>query len=176
MDISKMRQEVLFTREEIAEKVRQMGEIITDDYKDKTLLVVSLLKGSFVFAADLVRHIDLKLTVDFMMTSSYGHSMESTGSIRILKDLDFNIEDYDVLIVDDITDSGITMSKVHEMLSERAPRSLKTCVLLDKPSRRQVDFQADYVGFEIPDKFIVGYGLNFGNHYRNVDHIFEFVE
>ena len=176
MDISKMRQEVLFTREDIAQKVKEMGEIITEDYKDKTLLVVSLLKGSFVFAADLVRHIDLKLTVDFMMTSSYGHSMESTGSIRVLKDLDFNIEDYDVLIVDDITDSGITMSKVHEMLSERAPKSLKTCVLLDKPSRRQVDFTADYVGFEIPDKFIVGYGLNFGNHYRNVDHIFEFVE
>jgi hypoxanthine phosphoribosyltransferase len=176
MDINKMKQEVLLSKEEIQNKVIELGKQISKDYEGKPLLVISLLKGSFIFCADLVRHIDLKLSIDFMMTSSYGHSTETTGTVRILKDLDLNIEDYDVLIVDDITDSGITMKEVHRILESRNPKSVKSCVLLDKPTRRQVDYKADYIGFEIPDKFIVGYGLNYGNHYRNVDHVFAFVE
>lgn len=176
MDVNKMNREVLFTREEIASKVAEMGRRIQEDYRDKPLLVIALLKGSFVFAADLIRQIDQPLVIEFMITSSYGHDTESSGKVKVLKDVEVDISKYDVLIVDDIIDSGHTMKNVHDLLLERQPLSLKTCTLLDKPSRRTVDFSADYTGFVIPDKFIVGYGLNYGDYYRNVDHIFAFVE
>ena len=139
--------------------------------------MVSLLKGSFIFTADLVRRIDLPVRIEFMTTSSYGHSEESSGSVRIVQDI--NVEElsqFDVLIVDDITDSALTMTGVLEILSQRNPKSIKACVLLDKPSRRKVDYEPDYVGFEIPDMFIVGYGLNYGDYFRNVDHVFAFVD
>ncbi len=176
MDVSKMDQEVLFTRGEIQKKVEEMGRRISEDYRDKRLMVISLLKGSFVFTADLIREIKLPLVIEFMITSSYGHSEESSGEVRIIQDVELDVADYDVLLVDDIIDSGNTMMRVHSLLKSRNPKSLRTCTLLDKPSRRRVAFEADYVGFEIPDVFIVGYGLNFGDYYRNMDHVFAFVE
>ncbi|MBN2259554.1 MAG: hypoxanthine phosphoribosyltransferase [Clostridiales bacterium] len=176
MDVGKMNKEILFTKETINEKIVEMGKIIENDYKNKNLMVVSLLKGSFVFTADLVRNIHLPLVIEFMITSSYGNSHESTGMVKVIQDVDHNVSEYDVLLVDDIIDSGHTMKNVYELFLSRNPKSLKTCTLLDKPSRRAVEFTADYTGFIIPDKFIVGYGLNYGDYYRNVDHIFAFVE
>ncbi|OPL08955.1 MAG: hypoxanthine phosphoribosyltransferase [delta proteobacterium ML8_F1] len=176
MDVTKMDQKVLFTREEIQSKVKEMGELITRDYRGRRLMVISLLKGSFVFTADLIREIKLPLVIEFMITSSYGHSEETTGMVKIIQDVDLDVADYDVLLVDDIIDSGNTMMRVHSLLEARNPKSLRTCTLLDKPSRRKVDFEADYVGFVIPDVFIVGYGLNYGDYYRNMDHVFAFVD
>jgi len=140
------------------------------------MLVISLLKGSFIFTADLVREIDIPVTIEFMATSSYGNSTESSGEVKILYDINKNLEGYDVLIADDIADTCITMKFVREHLKTNNPNSIKSCVLLDKPSRRKVDFTPDYVGFTIPDKFIVGYGLNFGDYYRNVPYVFAFVD
>ena len=177
MSIENKRREVLFSKEAIAERTAELGKILTTNYAEKNLLVISLLKGSFIFTADLVRQIDLPVRIEFMTTSSYGHSEESSGSVRIVQDI--NVEElsqFDVLIVDDITDSALTMTGVLEILSKRNPRSIKACVLLDKPSRRKVDYEPDYVGFEIPDMFIVGYGLNYGDYFRNVDHVFAFVD
>ena len=174
--VENMKREVVLTREDIEKKTLEMGEFLTKEYEGKNLLVISLLKGSFIFTADLVRKVKLPLVIEFMVTSSYLDGFESTGKVNVIKDVDVDIKDYDVLVVDDIIDSGNTMKAVYELLSERSPRSLKTCTLLDKPSRRKVEFEADYVGFVIPDKFIVGYGLNYGNYFRNEDHIFAFVE
>lgn len=177
MSIENKRREILLSKSSIEARIDELGKTLTEDYKDKNLLVVSLLKGSFIFTADLVRRIDLPVRIEFMTTSSYGHSEESSGSVRIVQDI--NVEDlsqFDVLIVDDITDSALTMTGVLEILSKRNPRSIKACVLLDKPSRRKVDYEPDYVGFEIPDMFIVGYGLNYGDYFRNVDHVFAFVD
>lgn len=177
MSIENKRREVLLSKEAIADRVSELGQTITSEYGDKNLLVVSLLKGSFIFCADLVRAIDIPVRIEFMTTSSYGHGEESTGSLNVVQDLKVdNLEDYDVLIVDDITDSAITMTSVINHLSKRNPNSIKCCVLLDKPSRRKVDYVPDYVGFEIPDKFIVGYGLNYGDYFRNIDHVFAFVD
>lgn len=168
--------EILFSKDQIDEKVAELGRLITKEYTGKNLLVISLLKGSFIFAADLIRHIDLKLVMEFMTTSSYHDAVESSGQVSIIQDVNRNLEHYDVLIVDDIIDSGLTMKSVYDLLLSRAPMSLKTCALLDKPSRRKVPFECDYTGFRIDDHFIVGYGLNYGDYYRNVDHIFIFVE
>lgn len=168
--------QILFSRDQIASKVVELGQTISKDYADKNLLVVGLLKGSFVFVADLMRAIDQKLIVEFMTTSSYHDAHQSTGTVEITHDFERDLSAYDVLIVDDIIDSGLTMKSVYELLKSRGPRSIKTCTLLDKPSRRKVDFQCDYVGFTIEDLFIVGYGLNYGDYYRNIDHIFVFVE
>ncbi len=177
MSIENKRREILLSKSSIEARIDELGKTLTEDYKDKNLLVVSLLKGSFIFTADLVRRIDLPVRIEFMTTSSYGHSEESSGSVRIVQNI--NVEElsqFDVLIVDDITDSALTMTGVLEILSKRNPRSIKACVLLDKPSRRKVDYEPDYVGFEIPDMFIVGYGLNYGDYFRNVDHVFAFVD
>lgn len=167
---------MMLSKEQIAKRTVELGKQITEDYQDKNLLVISLLKGSFVFTADLVRYIDLPTRIEFMTTSSYQNGCETSGKVQVLQDIQSDIQEYDVLIVDDITDSAITMSGVIELLSKRSPRSIKSCVLLDKPSRRKVDYSADYVGFEVPDMFIVGYGLNYGDYYRNVDHVFAFVD
>ncbi len=176
MDIEKKRREVVVSKEAIEERVAALGARLTEAYTDKNLLVISLLKGSFIFTADLVRKIDLPVRIEFMITSSYGHSEESAGHLKVIQDVTCDLETYDVLIVDDITDSAITMTSVMKLLSERNPKSIKSCVLLDKPSRRQVDYEPDYVGFEIPDQFIVGYGLNYGDYFRNIDHVFAFVD
>lgn len=171
------RGEVLFNREEIQEMVKSLGSILTEDYKDKNLMVISLLKGAFVFTADLIREIKLPLVVEFMITSSYvDKSTKSTGFVSVLQDVNRDITSFDILIVDDIIDSGYTMKHVYDVLSSRGPKSIKTCTLLDKPVRRQTPFKCDYVGTTVDDHFIVGYGLNLGDYYRNEDHIFIYKE
>ncbi|MBQ0110914.1 MAG: hypoxanthine phosphoribosyltransferase [Oscillospiraceae bacterium] len=164
--------EVLFTKEQIEEIVSKLGKQITEDYKDKNLLIVGVLKGSVVFMADLIRQIDLKCKIDFMALSSYGNGTESSGRIRVLKDLQNDISGYDVLVIEDILDSGRTLAHLREMLKLRSPNSFKICTFFDKPDRRVVpDLKADYVGAIIPDKFIVGYGLDFAEEYRNLEYI-----
>lgn len=165
---------VLFNEKQISDRIKEVGAKISEDYKDKDLVVVSLLRGSFIFAADLVRAINIPVQIDFMTTASYGHSEESSGHVALIHDLMSDVKGKDVLIVDDIIDSGRTLSIVREMIKERNPNSIKICTMLDKPSRRTEDINADYVGFEIEDLFIVGYGLNYKDHYRNIPYIFTF--
>jgi len=176
MSIENKREVTLLDRQQIATRVEEMGQLLGQHYQGKKLFVVSLLKGSFIFTADLVREIPLPVKIDFMITSSYGHSETSTGILMVRKDIDETLEGYDVLVVDDITDSGITMKNVVEHLKKKNPNSIKSCVLLDKPSRRQVEYVPDYIGFEVEDKFIVGYGLNYGDYYRNVPYVFAFED
>lgn len=176
MNVEDRRREIVVSKEEIKIRVLELGKELSEDYKGKNLLVISLLKGSFIFTADLVREISIPVHIEFMITSSYGHSEESTGELHIEKDIDVDdLSSYDVLIVDDIVDSGITMYETMRLLKTRNPKTIKSCTLLDKPSRRVADIKPDYCGFEIDDKFIVGYGLNYKDYYRNVDHVFEFV-
>ncbi|ELC8441856.1 hypoxanthine phosphoribosyltransferase [Clostridium perfringens] len=163
---------ILLSEEQIKEQIAVVGKKITQDYKDKNLYVLSLLRGSFIFAADLVRAIDTKTQIGFMTTSSYGHGEESTGIVKVVNDIPDNIEGLDVLIVDDIIDSGITMDFVINHVKSLGAKSIQTCTLLDKPSRRKVDLKPDYCCFEIEDLFVVGYGLNYGDHYRNIPYIF----
>jgi len=167
---------VLFNEEQIAKRVKELGEEISKDYEGNDLVVISLLRGSFVFAADLVRAITVPVNIDFMTTSSYGYSQKTSGIVEIINDIRTDIKDKDVLIVDDIMDSGNTMKEVVDYIGKKGPRSVKTCVMLDKPSRREADISPDYVGFTIPDVFIVGYGLNYGDFYRNIPYIFTFDE
>ncbi|QXM05567.1 hypoxanthine phosphoribosyltransferase [Crassaminicella indica] len=176
MSIENKRKEILFSREDIQKRVEELGKQITKDYEGKKILAVSLLKGSFIFAADIVREIDAPVRVEFMATSSYGHGEKSSGNVKVLYDLNMDLEGYDVLVIDDIADTGLTMKYVLEHLKAKNPASIKCCVLLDKPSRRKTELKADYVGFTIPDKFIVGYGLNYGDYYRNVPYVFAFVD
>ena len=177
MNVEDKNREVVLTKEQIAERVASLGKEISKDYDGKNLLVISLLKGSFIFTADLVRAISVPVHVEFMITSSYGHGESSTGKLHIEKDVDVeDLSSYDVLIVDDIVDSGVTMHGTMELLRSRNPKSIKSCTLLDKPSRRVAEISPDYCGFSIEDKFIVGYGLNYKDHFRNIDHIFAFVD
>lgn len=177
LSIENKRRETLFTREDIRTRVQEMGSELTKVYANGNLLVISLMKGSFIFAADLVREMDLPVHIEFMTTSSYGHGEMSTGTVEMVQDLKLDdLKGYDVLIVDDICDTGITMEAVVAHLKKRNPDSIRSCVLLDKPSRRTADFEPDYIGFTIPDKFIVGYGLNYGDHFRNIPYIFAFVD
>ena len=168
------REKTLYSREKIGTRVKELGEIITKEYKNKNLLVISLLRGSFIFTADLVRELSIPAEIDFMTTASYGHDEVSSGNVEIVHDIRAEVEGKDILIVDDIIDSGYTLKKVKEVLSQKNPNSIKICVMLDKPSRRKVDLDPDYVGFSIPDVFIVGYGLNYGDYYRNIPYIFTF--
>lgn len=164
-------QEILITEEQLKEKVKELGQIITKDYQGKDLVLLGVLKGAIMFMADLSRAIDLPLSIDFMAVSSYGSSTQSSGIVKIIKDHDINIEGKDVLIVEDIIDSGLTLSYLRKTLLERKPRSLKICTILDKPERREADVKVDYCGFKIPDKFVVGYGLDFDEKYRNLPFI-----
>ena len=166
-DLSK----VLVTREEIHEAVKKLGQQITADYQGKEPMLVGILKGAVVFYSDLIREIDLPLKTDFMVVSSYGRSTETTGVVKIIKDLSVNITGSDVLIVEDIVDSGITLSYLKNMLKDRGAASIKIATLLDKPARRRVDLKADYSCFEIPDEFVVGYGLDYAEKYRNLPYI-----
>lgn len=153
--------------------MKELGKEISRDLgKEKELVVIGLLKGAFVFVADLIREIDLPLTVDFLWVSSYGQSMESSGTIKILKDIDTDVEGKDVLLVDDILDTGTTLKETYEFLSLKNPAQLKTCVFLDKKGRRKVEFYPDYVGFEVPNKFLVGYGLDWGELGRNLPGVY----
>ncbi|PWM46609.1 MAG: hypoxanthine phosphoribosyltransferase [Clostridiales bacterium] len=164
--------EVMISEQQIKDCLKEMGKQITEDYKENSnLLLVSILKGSVVFLADLMRNIDLPLAIDFMVASSYGSGTESRGNVKIIKDLDVNISDYDILIVEDILDSGYTLSKIIEILKTRNPKSLKVCALLNKPDRRVSPVNLDYTGFVIEDKFIVGYGLDYDEKYRNLPYI-----
>ncbi|MGI6552016.1 MAG: hypoxanthine phosphoribosyltransferase [Clostridia bacterium] len=162
---------ILITEEELEQKVQEMGEQISKDYVGKDLLLVGILKGAVVFLSDLMRKISIPLHLDFMAVSSYGQATESSGAVMILKDLETNISEKHVLIVEDIVDTGLTLKYIVENLKSRNPLSLKVCTLLDKPERRLVDVQVDYKGFSIPDAFVVGYGLDYGEQYRHLPHI-----
>jgi hypoxanthine phosphoribosyltransferase len=163
--------EILFSEAQLRQKAREMGEIITADYQGKDLVLIGILKGAVPFIADLMRAIDLPLSYDLMAVSSYGASTKSTGTVRILKDIELSIEAKDVLIVEDIIDTGLTLQYLRDNLHSRQPRSLKICTLLDKPSRRKVGIKANYNGFEIPDAFVVGYGLDYAEQYRNLPYL-----
>ena len=162
---------VMFSQEEIEAKVIELAKQIEKDYKGQDLLLVGILKGASVFVADLMRKIDLNVNIDFMSVSSYGSGTVSSGTVKILKDLDVDIKDKNVLIVEDIIDSGITLRNLYDTLMTREPRSLKLCTLLNKPARKKVDVDVDYVGFVIEDKFIVGYGIDYDEKYRNLQYI-----
>ncbi len=166
-----MQIEVLLSADEIAKRVKELGAEISRDYTDKDLLVVGILKGAVVFLSDLIREITVPLEVDFMATSSYGQATKTSGVVQLLKDLDTPIEGRDVLIVEDIIDSGLTLSYLSQLLLSRKPVSIKTAVLLDKPDRRQTEFVPDYVGFTIPDQFVIGYGLDFNHKFRELPYI-----
>ena len=161
----------LFTEEQIAQRVKELADRINRDYEGEDILLVGILKGASVFVADLMRKIEADTNIDFMSVSSYGNSTESSGSIRILKDLDVDIKGRNVLVVEDIIDSGITLKNLVETLETREPKSLKLCTLLDKPERRKADVEVDYIGFVIEDKFIVGYGIDYAERYRNLPYI-----
>jgi hypoxanthine phosphoribosyltransferase len=161
-------EKVLFTEEEIAEKVKEMGKKISEDYKGKDLILVGVLKGSVPFMAELMKRIEIPCSMDFMAVSSYGNSTETSGVVRIIKDLDFEIENKHVLIVEDIVDSGITLKYLKKYLSAKNPSSVEIACLLNKPDRRKVEISAKYLGFDVPNYFLVGYGLDYAEKYRNL--------
>ncbi len=163
--------EILYTEQQIAEMVAKLGEQITRDYKGKDLLVIAVLKGSNIFLADLIRKIDMPIEIDFIAVSSYGKSTKSSGVVKIIKDLDYSIEGKNVLIIEDIIDSGLTLHYLMDNFMTRNPESLEVCTLLDKPEKRVVDTKVKYSGFNIPDVFIVGYGLDYAEKYRNLPYV-----
>jgi hypoxanthine phosphoribosyltransferase len=170
------KENILITKEQIENRIIELGAELSKEYEGKNLYVLSLLRGSFIFAADLVRHITVPTKIGFMTTSSYGHNEQSSGSVKIVNDIPDNIEGYDVLVVDDIVDTGITMKFVMEHVKNLGAKSVKACVLLDKPDRRKVDIVPHYCCFQIPDVFVVGYGLNYGDYYRNIPYVFNWEE
>jgi hypoxanthine phosphoribosyltransferase len=163
--------EILIDEKNLQARIRELGEQISRDYQGKRPILVGVLKGAFMFMADLIRHISIPHEIDFMATSSYGAATESSGIVRILKDLDTPISGRDVLIVEDIIDTGLTLDYLLRILRARNPASIRVCTLLDKRERRRIPIPLDYVGFEIPNKFVVGYGLDFGEIYRNLPYI-----
>ena len=162
---------VLFTEEELKRRVKELGGQLTRDFADKDPVFVGVLKGCFVFMADLLRSVDMHCTMDFMAVSSYGSGTTTTGAVKINKDLSADIEGRHVIIVEDILDSGVTLSYLKQYLSVRKPASISIVTLLDKPSRRKADIRADYAGFEVEDAFVVGYGLDYAEQYRNLPYI-----
>ncbi|HXD56953.1 MAG TPA: hypoxanthine phosphoribosyltransferase [Thermoleophilaceae bacterium] len=163
--------EILVEADALRERVRELGEQISKDYADRDLLLVGVLKGAVFFLSDLMRHLDVPCEVDFMAVASYGSSTDSSGVVRILKDLDIPIEGREVLIVEDIVDSGLTLSYLLRTLRARNPKSLEVCALLTKPERRKVDLPIRYVGFEIPNRFAIGYGLDHAEKFRNLPYV-----
>lgn len=163
--------EILLNEEELNKKVKEIGKKISEDYKGKDLILIGVLKGSVVFMADLMKEINIPCNMDFMAVSSYGNSSETTGVVRILKDLDFEIENRDVLIVEDIIDSGVTLKYLVDYLKGRKPASIEIVCLLNKQERRQADIDVKYIGFDVPDYFLVGYGLDYAEKYRNLPYI-----
>lgn len=162
---------VLISKEELNEIVERLGAQISEDYKDKNLMLVSILKGSVMFMADIMRAVTIPCVIDFMAVSSYGSGTKTSGVVKIIKDLDSSIEGKDLLIIEDILDSGRTLSYIKEILSARKPNSIKICTLFDKPERREAPIYADYVGSKVPNEFIVGYGLDYDEYYRNLPYI-----
>jgi hypoxanthine phosphoribosyltransferase len=163
--------EVLIDRETLQRRISELGEEISADYAGRDLLLVGVLKGAVFFMADLMRGLTIPCEIDFMAISSYGDSTDSSGVVRILKDLDINIEGRDVLVVEDIIDSGLTLSYLMRNLEAREPASLEICALLTKPERREIEVPVRYVGFEIPNRFVIGYGLDFAERYRNLPYV-----
>jgi len=169
--LKEQKTEVLFTKEEIQDRVKQMAGEVSGDYRGTVPVLVCVLKGAVVLLSDFMRRLDIDVEIDFMAVSSYGNSTKSSGIVRILKDLEASIENRHVIIVEDIIDTGLTLSYLKEILLSRNPASLKIAALLDKPERRETDIEADYCGFCIPDKFVVGYGLDFNQMYRHLEDI-----
>jgi hypoxanthine phosphoribosyltransferase len=163
--------EILIDEDALSSRVAELGVEVSADYQGRDLLLIGVLKGAVFFMADLMRHITVPCEVDFMAISSYGDSTDSSGIVRILKDLDINIEGRDVLVVEDIIDSGLTLSYLMRNLESREPASLEVCALMTKPDRREIDVPVRYIGFEIPNRFVVGYGLDFGERYRNLPYV-----
>lgn len=170
-DMVKDIEKVLISQEELSGIVKDLGAKISEDYKDKDLLLVSILKGSVIFMADLMREITIPCNIDFMAVSSYGSGTKTSGVVKIIKDLDKSIEGKDLLIVEDILDSGRTLNYIRGILLARNPKSIRICTLFDKPERREVDLYADYIGSRVPNEFIVGYGLDYNEYYRNLPYI-----
>ena len=169
MDMRDDIQNVLVTEEQLRAKVAELGAQVSRDYAGRDLLLVSILKGAVVFMADLMRAVTIPCSIDFMVVSSYGGTnTESTGLVKIVKDLDADLSGRDVLIVEDVLDTGVTLSNLVPMLKMRHPNSVRICAILDKPARRKTDIRADYIGFEVPDAFVVGYGLDYDEKYRNL--------
>lgn len=165
--------EVLYDEETLQKKAKELGEIITRDYDGKKIIVVCILKGAVMFATDLIKQLNLPLEIEFMIVSSYGSSTKSSGVVKIIKDLDQDIAGKDILIVEDIIDTGLTLSYLRDnIFSQRNPNSVKICTLLDKPSGRKVDLPIDYIGFTVPNAFLAGYGLDYAEEYRNIPYIF----
>ena len=163
--------EVLIDKEALSARIAELGAEISTDYAGRDLLLIGVLKGAVFFMADLMRKLTIPCEVDFMAISSYGASTDSSGVVRILKDLDINIEGRDVLVVEDIIDSGLTLSYLMRNLESREPASLEVCALLTKPARREIDVPVRWIGFEIPNRFVIGYGLDFAERYRNLPHV-----
>ena len=163
--------EILIDEETLSARIAELGTEVSADYQGRDLLLIGVLKGAVFFMADLMRHLTVQCEVDFMAISSYGASTDSSGIVRILKDLDINIEGRDVLVVEDIIDSGLTLSYLMRNLESREPASLEVCALMTKPARREIDVPVRYIGFEIPNRFVVGYGLDFGERYRNLPYV-----
>jgi hypoxanthine phosphoribosyltransferase len=163
--------EILIDEETLGARIAELGAEVSADYEGRDLLLIGVLKGAVFFMADLMRHLTVPCEVDFMAISSYGDSTDSSGIVRILKDLDINIEGRDVLVVEDIIDSGLTLSYLMRNLESREPASLEVCALMTKPARREIDVPVRYIGFEIPNRFVVGYGLDFGERYRNLPYV-----
>ncbi|MBU5315617.1 hypoxanthine phosphoribosyltransferase [Clostridium bornimense] len=163
--------EILISEDNIKEKVKELGQRISKDYEGESVFLIGILKGSVPFMADLMREITIPVTMDFMAVSSYGNGTTSTGVVRILKDLDFEIKDKNIIIVEDIIDSGITLSYLVDYLKNRGPKNIEIAALLTKPERNKVKVNAKYIGYEVPDKFVVGYGLDYAEKYRNLPYI-----
>ncbi len=161
-------EEILVSREQIKEMTQRLGKQISVDYEGCDLVLVGVLKGGFVFLADLMREITIPVDMDLIAVSSYGASTRSSGVVRIIKDMDLNVSDKHVLIVEDLVDTGLTLKHLKELFNTRGPKSVKICTAFDKPSRRKVDIEVEYNGIEVPDKFIVGYGLDYAGRYRNL--------
>ena len=164
---------VLYSETDIKKRVKELAQQIKQDYEGKDLLMVGILRGAVMFYADLVRELDRPLHMNFMSVSSYGMSSSSSGAVRIQYDLEEDISGKNVMIIEDIVDTGLTLAYLTKILRNRSPQSLKTCTLFDKPERRKVDFSPDYIGFQVPDVFIVGYGLDYAEKYRNLKYIGE---
>lgn len=162
---------ILISKEQLSEKVAELAKQISKDYKDRQFIMVAVLKGSFIFAADLMREMDISVNINFMAVSSYGAAAKSSGAVKILKDLDTDVNGKDVLIVEDIIDSGLTLSYLKQLILTRGAKSVRICTILNKPARRKVDIEVDYLGFDIPDEFVVGYGLDYNECYRNLPYI-----
>jgi hypoxanthine phosphoribosyltransferase len=168
--------EILFSKNQIAERVREIGAQISADYADQSIVLIGVLKGAAIFLSDLARAIEVDNTFDFVAVSSYGRAKVSSGAVRLIKDIDNSIEGKHVILVEDILDTGLTLSYLRGMMLQHKPASLKIATCLDKPERRLVPIEADYVGFQIPNQFVIGYGMDYAEHYRNVEDIRLFPE